>query len=83
MEPGRGVAHRLRGGCPHVVELRFRFGAGELRGCGAVWLAGPAGIGFGDVEAEGFEFGDELAESFVVVEPGAVVGELLVGQDAR
>jgi hypothetical protein len=42
----------------------------------------PAGIGFGDGEAEGFEFGDEFAQAAVVVEPGAVVGQLLVGQDA-
>jgi hypothetical protein len=40
----------------------------------------PAGVGFGDGEAEFFEFGDELAQAAVVVEPGAVVGELVVGQ---
>jgi hypothetical protein len=33
-------------------------------------LAVPAGIGFGDGEAEGFEFGDQFAEAAVVVEPG-------------
>src|SRR6266536_1741904 len=58
-----------------------------LRPCGrarvwAAWLAAPAGVDLADGEAEGFEFGDELAEPFVVVEPGAVVGELVVGQDA-
>jgi integrase len=45
------------------------------------WLALPAGVVLGDGEAEFLEFGDELAEPFVVVEPGAVVGELVVGQD--
>ena len=48
----------------------------------AAWSAVPAGVVLGDGEAEGFELGDELAEPLVVVEPGAVVGELLVGQDA-
>ena len=48
----------------------------------AAWSAVPAGVGLGDGEAEGFEFGDELAQAAVVVEPGAVVGELVVGQDA-
>ena len=47
-----------------------------------MWLAVPAGVGFGDGEAEVFEFGDELAQAAVVVEPGLVVGELVVGQDA-
>ena len=61
----------------------FRFGAGLAARAGAGrWLAVPAGVGFGDVEAEGFELGDELAQAAVVVEPGAVVGELVVGQDA-
>jgi hypothetical protein len=45
-------------------------------------LAVPAGVGFGDGEAEFLEFGDELAEAAAVVEPGLVVGELVVGQDA-
>ncbi|HEX8005640.1 MAG TPA: hypothetical protein VF482_04340 [Trebonia sp.] len=48
----------------------------------ALWLAVLAGVVLGDVEAEFFEFGDEFAEPFVVVEPGAVVGGLLIGQDA-
>jgi hypothetical protein len=63
-------------GCrdPHAVN------AGAA--AGAAGLAVPAGIRLCDVEAEFLEFGDELAESFVVVEPGAVVGELVVGQDA-
>jgi hypothetical protein len=47
-----------------------------------VRLAVPAGVGFGDGEAECLEFGDELAQAAVVVEPGLVVGELVVGQDA-
>jgi hypothetical protein len=46
------------------------------------WLAVPAGVVLGDGEAEGFQLSDELADSFVVVEPGLVVGELVVGQDA-
>jgi len=58
-----------------IWRVSFRF-------CGLAGLAVPAGVGFGDGEAESFEFCDELAEPFVVVEPGAVVGELLVGQDA-
>ena len=48
----------------------------------AVWLAVPAGVGLGDGEAEGFELGDQGAQAAVVVEPGAVVGELVIGQDA-
>src|SRR5215469_3057577 len=47
-----------------------------------VRLAVPAGVVLGDGEAELFEVGDELADAAVVVEPGAIVGELLVGQDA-
>jgi hypothetical protein len=46
------------------------------------WLAVPAGIGFGDGEAEFLEFGDEFAQAAVVAEPFLVVGELVVGQDA-
>src|SRR5512135_1640441 len=42
----------------------------------------PAGVVLGDGEAEFLEFGDELAQAAVVVEPGAVVGGLVVGQDA-
>ena len=49
-------------------------------GCGR--SAVPAGVVVGDGEADFFEFGDELAEPFVVVESGLVVGELVVGQDA-
>lgn len=45
-------------------------------------LALSARVGFGRGEAEGFEFTDEFAEPTVVAEPGLVVGELLVGQDA-
>src|SRR6266487_1520578 len=62
-------------------------------GCRSVSLAGgtcrrpgglavPAGVGLGDGEAEFLELGDQLPEPAVVVEPGAVVGELVVGQDA-
>ena len=43
----------------------------------AVWLAVPAGVVLGYGEAEGFEFGAELAQAAVVVEPGGVVGELV------
>jgi hypothetical protein len=56
---------------PVRAGLACRAGAGR-------WLAVPAGVGFGDVEAECFEFGDEFAQAAVVVEPGAVVGELVV-----
>src|SRR6266567_8937471 len=64
-------------------RLPFRFcGLAGPRLRREVWLAVPAGVGFGDVEAEGFEFGDQFAEAAVVVEPGAVVGELVVGRDA-
>jgi hypothetical protein len=58
------------------------FRAGRASTGWLVRLAVPAGVGFGDGEAEGFEFGDELAEAAVVVGPGTVVGELLIGQDA-
>jgi hypothetical protein len=72
-------------GCPQVKRVLTTrsgrrgsvFGAGRDRG----GLAVPVGVVLGDVEAEGFEFGDEFAEPFVVVEPGGVIGELVVGQD--
>ena len=82
MEPGRRVAHRLSGRCSHVLGAAGPLRRWGIGGCGGVWLSVPAGVGFGDGEAEGFEFGDELAEPAVVVEPGSVVSELLVGQDA-
>ena len=48
--------------------------------CGpALRLAVPAGVALGDLEAEFLEFGDELAQALVVVEPGLVVGELVFG----
>ena len=47
----------------------------------AAWSAVPAGVDFGDGEAEFLELGDQFAQAAVVVEPGAVVGELVVGQD--
>ena len=50
--------------------------------CLAAWLAVPAGVVLGDVEAEFLELGDQFAQAAVVVGPGAVVGELVVGQDA-
>jgi hypothetical protein len=50
---------------------RFRFfGLAGACPCWAVRLAVPAGVGFGDGEAEGFELGDELAQALVTVEPG-------------
>src|SRR5579863_2095357 len=56
----------------------FRDGVGRVRAaCSAV----PARVVLSDAEAEGFQLGDELAEPLVVVEPGGVVGELVVGQD--
>jgi hypothetical protein len=53
-------------------RLLFRF-CGALA-LGVAWLAVPAEVGLGDGEAECFEFGDELAQAAVVVEPEAVVG---------
>ena len=73
METGRGwrAGHRLSGCQPRdleaVVPVRWAGPCPALLG----WLAVPAGVVLGDGEAEGFEFGDELAEPFVVVEPGA------------
>src|SRR5208283_526108 len=75
-------------GCPRVKRAQPTFSGGRCSGSGAAgrnaracagraWLAVPAGVGFGDGEAEGFEFGDEFAQAAVVVEPGAVVGELV------
>jgi len=58
-------------------RLVFRSGGA----CSGARLAVPAGVVVGDVKAECLEFGDELAEPFVVVEPGLVVGELVVGED--
>jgi hypothetical protein len=63
-------------------RLSFRFCGAAALALGAAWLAVPAGVGLGDGEAECFEFGDELAQAAVVVERGAVVGGLVVGQDA-
>src|SRR5689334_9154885 len=80
MGSGWGAAHRLSARCPRYLEAVIPV---LRRACvRAAWLAVPAGVGLGDGEAEGFEFGDELAQAAVVVEPGAVVGELLIGQDA-
>ena len=76
-------------GCPRVKGARPALCGGWVSGSGLEscsrrpgLLAVPAGVGFGDGEAEFFEFGDELAEPFVVVEPGRVVGGLVVGEDA-
>ncbi len=75
-------------GCPRVKRALPTLSGGCCSGSRGwpcrgrpVGLAVPAGVGFGDGEAEGFEFGDEFAKAAVVVEPGAVVGELLVRQD--
>src|SRR6266566_5154933 len=82
MGPGWRAAHRLSGRSPRYPEAGVPV-AGPGSGAGRlVCLAVPAGVGFGDGEAEGFELGDELAQAAVVVEPGAVVGELVVGEDA-
>jgi hypothetical protein len=43
-------------------------------------LAVPPRVGVGDVQAECFEFGQEGPEAALVVEPGLVVGELVVGE---
>jgi hypothetical protein len=75
------------GGRPQVKRALPTLSGRGLSGAGLclrgrAWLAVPAGAGLGDGEAEGYKLGDELAQAVVVVEPGAVVGELLVGQDS-
>src|SRR5690349_15159509 len=77
-----GLPTGLAGAAHTIWSLAFRlFGpAGRVR-VRAAWLAVPAGVGFGDGEAECLELGDELAQAAVVVEPGAVVGELIIRQD--
>src|SRR5437764_12776542 len=83
MGSGWGAAHRLSARCPRYLEAVVPVLRRRGRACvRAAWLAVPAGVGFGDGEAEFLEFGDELAEPAVVVEPGGVVGELVVGEDA-
>ena len=74
--------HELSGRRPHDLEpvVPFLRPGGTCRRPGG--LAVPAGVGLGDGEAEFFELGDQFAEPAVVVEPGAVVGELVIGQDA-
>src|SRR5580692_10818866 len=69
-------------GCSQIKRVWSTFSGGCCSGSVLGRLAVPAGVGFGDGEAEFFEFGDELAQAAVVVEPGLVVGELVVGQDA-
>ena len=83
--PSWRAAHRLSGRCLRLPGGR-RSGS---RGClpNAVRVpggpaSGSSAGGLRDGEAEGFEFGDELAEPPVVVQPGPVVGELVIGQDA-
>src|SRR6266516_2192520 len=83
MRPFFGPAHRLSAAWPRYLKVAFRFfvlAGGCLRQ--AVWLAVPAGVGFGDGEAEFLEFGDQFPQAAVAVEPGAVVGKLVIGQDA-
>ena len=77
-------------GCPQVKRALPTLSGGlfpVLRLAGPCprrgWLADPAGVGVGDGEAEGFEFGDELAQAAVVVEPGAVVGREDVDKSFR
>src|SRR5258708_782008 len=75
-------------GCPQVKRAVATLSGGRCSVSGLPgwrlhgWLAVPAGVVLGDGEAEFLEFGEELAEAAVVVEPGAVVGELVVGEDA-
>ena len=67
-----GAAHRLSGRCPRYLEAVVPVLRRRGRACvRAAWLAVPAGVGLGDGEAEFFEFGDQLAQAAVVVEPGA------------
>ena len=42
----------------------------------------PSRVGVGYLLAEGFQLGDQGAQPPLVVKPGLVVGELVVGQDA-
>jgi hypothetical protein len=65
MGPGGRFACRLSALNPHRPGL----------------LAVPAGVVVGDFLAEGFQLGDQFAEAALVVEPGLVVRELVVGQD--
>src|SRR5208283_1256714 len=83
MRASFGPAHRLSVAWPRYLEVAVPvFVLAGVCPRPAVWLAVPAGVGLGDGEAEFLQFGDELAQAAVVVEPGAVVGELVVGQDA-
>ena len=66
-----GSAHRLSGLCPQLSWLPV---AGSAAG-----PAVPAGVG-SKARLEGFQLGDQGAEPPVVVEPGLVVGELVVGR---
>ena len=64
-------------------DVCFPAGYPQVKRVQPTWrLPVPAGVVLCDGEAEFLEFGDELAQAAVVVEPGAVVGELVVGQDA-
>jgi hypothetical protein len=47
-----------------------RKGAARVEVSGRSWRAVSAGVGVGDGEAEGFEFGDRFAEPAVVVHGG-------------
>ena len=53
-----------------------RSGCVSRRLCRARLVSGSSGVDLGDGEADFFEFGDQFAEPFVVVEPGTVVGAL-------
>src|SRR5215510_3760018 len=71
-----------------VVCLRVKRAAptvlcGGLPGIAGAGLAFvlPAGVGLDDGQAEFFELVEELAQAALVVEPAAVVGELVVGQE--
>lgn len=81
--------HRLSGLCPRGFgvfcvsgPVRVMLLAG--RSGGGPWPAGAvaAGVVLGDVDADLLEFGQELADALVVVEPGGVVGGLAVAEDA-
>ena len=72
--------------CPQVKWALPTLSGDDRSGSGglarAVWLAVPAGVGFGDGEAEFLQFGDELAQAAVVVEPFGRSRRVVVGQDA-
>ncbi len=81
MRAGWRAAHRFSGCCPRFAEAVVPVWGRPDRPVPGGLVSGSSGVVLGDGEAEGFEFGDELAQAAVVVELGGVVGELVIGQD--